>query len=131
MLPAQQRNPDVCSFPEKEGWDRILGLNVKAVYYREYAQWSSSLLRLTVAHHLSHRRVCAQAHQVATQLTYVDRLTEELAKDSTVDDPARVINISSIAAVNTVAEGSALADKGNGLWSCESPSTYPSWRRAG
>lgn len=24
------------SFPEKEGWDRVLGLNVKGVYYCEY-----------------------------------------------------------------------------------------------
>lgn len=45
-------------------------------------------------------------------------LTELLAKDSTADDPGHVINVSSIAAVNTVAQGSALADKDNGLWSC-------------
>lgn len=68
-------------FPEKEGWDRVLGLNVKGTYY------------LTVG------------------------LTELLAKDATADDPGRVINISSMAAVNTVAVGSTLADQGNGLWS--------------
>ncbi|GJE93463.1 NAD(P)-dependent dehydrogenase [Phanerochaete sordida] len=69
------------NFPEKEGWDRVLGLNVKGIYY------------LTVG------------------------LTELLAKDATADDPGRVINITSIAAVNTVATGSTLADAGNGLWS--------------
>ncbi|KAI0701851.1 rhamnolipids biosynthesis 3-oxoacyl-reductase [Cytidiella melzeri] len=67
--------------PEKEGWDRVLGLNVKGVYY------------LTVA------------------------LTELLAKDSDSMDPGRVINISSVAAINTLATESGLAAKGNGLWS--------------
>ncbi|EKM57118.1 uncharacterized protein PHACADRAFT_254693 [Phanerochaete carnosa HHB-10118-sp] len=69
------------NFPEKEGWDRVLGLNIKGTYY------------LTVG------------------------LTELLAKGATPDDPGRVINISSMAAVNTIALGSGLADVGNGLWS--------------
>lgn len=51
-------------------------------------------------------------------LTSYFRLTELLAKDATADDPGRVINVSSVAAANTVADASALADKGNGLWSC-------------
>ncbi|KAF7790652.1 hypothetical protein EIP86_001608 [Pleurotus ostreatoroseus] len=68
-------------FPEKEGWDRVLSLNVKAVFY------------LTSA------------------------LTELLAKGSTADDPGRVINISSVAAISTVATESLLAGSGNGLWS--------------
>ncbi|KAJ3522684.1 hypothetical protein NM688_g8840 [Phlebia brevispora] len=69
------------NFPEKEGWDRVLSLNVKAIFY------------LTAA------------------------LTELLAKDSTADDPGRVINTSSVAAITTVATESMLATKGNGLWS--------------
>lgn len=69
------------NFPEKEGWDRVLGLNVKSIFY------------LTVA------------------------LTELLAKGSDGDNPGRVINISSVAAINTVATESGLAAKGDGLWS--------------
>lgn len=52
-------------------------------------------------------------------------LTELLAKDSTADSPGRVINISSVAAANTVAEETALAAKGNGLWSCRCRPCYP------
>ncbi len=46
------------------------------------------------------------------------RLTELLAKDSNNTDPARVINVSSIASLVAVSTDSALADKGHGLWSC-------------
>ncbi|KAF8500246.1 hypothetical protein F5888DRAFT_1680438 [Russula emetica] len=43
--------------------------------------------------------------------------TPLLAKDSNNRDPARVINISSIAALSPVADRSKLAGEGNGLWS--------------
>ncbi|KZS98804.1 rhamnolipids biosynthesis 3-oxoacyl-reductase [Sistotremastrum niveocremeum HHB9708] len=68
-------------FPEKEGWDRVMALNVKSIFYM------------------------------------TSGLTELLAKDSTNQDPGRVINISSVAGIQTVAEGSSLAEKGQGLWS--------------
>jgi len=44
-------------------------------------------------------------------------LTPLLAKDSDNHDPARVINISSIAALSPIANYSKLAGRGNGLWS--------------
>jgi len=43
--------------------------------------------------------------------------TPLLAKDSNNRDPARVINISSIAAFSPIADRSKLAGQGNGLWS--------------
>jgi len=67
--------------PEKEGWDRVMALNVKSIFF------------LTSA------------------------LTDLLAKDSNNVDPARVINISSIASLVAVTEESALAGNGHGLWS--------------
>jgi len=67
--------------PEKEGWDRVMALNVKSIFF------------LTVA------------------------LTDLLEKDSHARDPARIINISSVAGVNAHAEGSAVASDGMGLWS--------------
>jgi len=68
-------------FPEKDGWDRLLALNVKSIFY------------VTVG------------------------FTPLLAKDSTNHDPARVINISSIAGFSPVASGFKLAGGDNGLWS--------------
>ncbi|KAA1471893.1 rhamnolipids biosynthesis 3-oxoacyl-reductase [Dentipellis sp. KUC8613] len=67
--------------PEKEGWDRVMALNVKSIFY------------LTVG------------------------LTDLLAKDATNSDPGRVINVSSIAGLSAVAEGSRVAGPGMGLWS--------------
>ncbi|OCH94653.1 rhamnolipids biosynthesis 3-oxoacyl-reductase [Obba rivulosa] len=69
------------NFPEKDGWDRVMNLNVKSIFYT------------TVA------------------------LTDVLAKDSTNMDPARVINVSSVASVVPVATGSNVAAEGSGLWS--------------
>ncbi|KAI0305293.1 hypothetical protein B0F90DRAFT_1703223 [Multifurca ochricompacta] len=69
------------NFPEREGWDRLLSLNVKSIFY------------VTAG------------------------LTPLLAKDSTNHDPARVINISSIAGFSANASGSRLAGGDNGLWS--------------
>ncbi|KAI5117402.1 hypothetical protein M0805_004624 [Coniferiporia weirii] len=69
------------NFPEKEGWDRVLALNVKSIFYM------------------------------------TSGLTELLAKDATSTDPGRVINISSIAGVDSHAEDSSLANAGSGLWS--------------
>jgi len=66
--------------PEKEGWDRVMALNVKGLFF------------LTVA------------------------LTDVLAKDSDAEDPARVINISSVAGFDTHAEETALGAEGHGLW---------------
>ncbi|KAG8972838.1 hypothetical protein FRB90_010137, partial [Tulasnella sp. 427] len=66
--------------PETQGWDRIMAVNVKAVFY------------LTVA------------------------LTDLLAKDSTAEDPAKVINISSNAAFSAHADDSAMGNRGNGVW---------------
>lgn len=51
-----------------------------------------------------------------------NRLSDLLAKDSNAEDPARIINISSVASVSAHAEGSAVADQGMGLWSCKSDS---------
>ena len=48
----------------------------------------------------------------------MNSLTDLLAHDATADDPGRVINVSSMAALSTVAAGSPLAGVGNGLWSC-------------
>ncbi|KAL4251044.1 NAD(P)-binding domain superfamily protein [Abortiporus biennis] len=67
--------------PEKEGWDRVMNLNVKSIFY------------LTAA------------------------LTDLLAKDSNNLDPARVINVSSIASLVAVSNDSTLASSGHGLWS--------------
>ncbi|TDL18488.1 rhamnolipids biosynthesis 3-oxoacyl-reductase [Rickenella mellea] len=69
------------NFPEKEGWDRVLALNVKSIFYM------------------------------------TSGLSDLLEKDSTSQDPARVINISSVAGVSAHAEGSSVADAGMGLWS--------------
>ncbi|KAG9042446.1 hypothetical protein FS837_010880, partial [Tulasnella sp. UAMH 9824] len=44
-------------------------------------------------------------------------LTDLLAKDSTAEDPARVINISSTSSWETKADDTALAAPGKGLWS--------------
>jgi hypothetical protein len=44
--------------------------------------------------------------------------TPLLAKDSTNDEPGRVINISSIAGFSPIADRSRLAGEGRGLWSC-------------
>ncbi|KAF8528185.1 rhamnolipids biosynthesis 3-oxoacyl-reductase [Hysterangium stoloniferum] len=63
-------------FPEKEGWDRILALNVKSIFY------------------------------------LTQGLTDLLAKDSNNQDPGRVINISSVAAFNPIAEGSRVSAEG-------------------
>lgn len=68
-------------FPEKQGWDRVIATNVKALFY------------VTAG------------------------LTDLLAKDSTNIEPARVVNISSVAGLSPVADGSALAEEGHGLWS--------------
>ncbi|KAG8911365.1 hypothetical protein FRC01_005754 [Tulasnella sp. 417] len=43
-------------------------------------------------------------------------LTDLLAKDSTAEDPARVINISSNASFSAHADDSAMGNKGNGVW---------------
>ncbi|EIM87448.1 rhamnolipids biosynthesis 3-oxoacyl-reductase [Stereum hirsutum FP-91666 SS1] len=69
------------NFPEKEGWDKILALNVKSIFY------------------------------------LTSGFTDLLAKGSTNADPRRVINISSIAGLSPVAEGSRVAAPGTGLWS--------------
>ncbi|KIJ54254.1 hypothetical protein M422DRAFT_775412 [Sphaerobolus stellatus SS14] len=68
-------------FPEKEGWDRIMALNVKGIFY------------LTQA------------------------LTDLLTKDSNNHDPGRVINIASVAAFTTSADGGSMTAKGHGTWS--------------
>jgi len=68
-------------FPEKEGWDRVMALNVKSIFY------------------------------------VTSGLSELLAKDSNNQDPARVINISSVASIRAVAEGSTMSEEGHGLWS--------------
>lgn len=52
-------------------------------------------------------------------------LVDLLEKDSTNADPARVINISSVAGIEAESEGS-LSDAGNGVWSCKS---YPIFNR--
>ncbi|GJJ11880.1 hypothetical protein Clacol_006118 [Clathrus columnatus] len=47
------------------------------------------------------------------------RLTDVLAKDSNNQDPARVINISSVAAFTTLVEGKKMSSGGSGTWSCK------------
>ncbi|SGY31524.1 BQ5605_C002g01237 [Microbotryum silenes-dioicae] len=61
-------------FPEKEGWDRILATNVKAIY------WLS-------------------AH-----------LSPLLAKEATATMPGRIVNITSVAGLSPIAEGTGLSD---------------------
>ncbi|KAI0786985.1 rhamnolipids biosynthesis 3-oxoacyl-reductase [Abortiporus biennis] len=70
--------------PEKEGWDRVMNLNVKSIFYYRHNSF---------------------------------RLTDLLAKDSNNLDPARVINVSSIASLVAVSNDSTLASSGHGLWS--------------
>ncbi|KAJ7221493.1 hypothetical protein GGX14DRAFT_429856, partial [Mycena pura] len=74
-------------FPEQKGWDNVFAVNVKSIFY-------------------------------STQLAHIlhDSLTDYLVKDATSTDPARVINISSTAAVEPYSEG-PLSDEGNGTWS--------------
>lgn len=67
--------------PEKEGWDRVLSMNVKSIYYM------------------------------------TAELTPLLAKDANNIDPGRVIIISSVAGVASIAESTGLGAKGHGLWS--------------
>ncbi|KAG9075621.1 hypothetical protein FRC06_009981, partial [Ceratobasidium sp. 370] len=68
-------------FPEKEGWDRVMALNVKSLFYM------------------------------------TSNLTEHLQKDATALDPGRVVNISSVASKDPVADDTGLSAKGQGLWS--------------
>jgi hypothetical protein len=51
--------------------------------------------------------------------------TPLLAKDSTNHDPARVINISSIAGFSPIADGLMVASGDNGVWSCPSRLRFP------
>ncbi|KAG8742607.1 hypothetical protein FRC10_001205 [Ceratobasidium sp. 414] len=69
------------NFPEKEGWDRVMALNVKSLFYM------------------------------------TSNLTEYLQKDATPLDPGRVVNISSVASKDTIANETGLSAKGQGLWS--------------
>lgn len=50
--------------------------------------------------------------------TVTSGLTELLQKDATALDPGRVVNISSVASKDPIAQDTALASKGQGLWSC-------------
>ncbi|THH21380.1 hypothetical protein EW146_g139 [Bondarzewia mesenterica] len=68
-------------FHEKEGWDRLMAINVKSIFY------------------------------------LTSGFTELLAKDSTNTNPGRVINMSSVAGLSPVAEGSRVSAPGTGLWS--------------
>ncbi|KAG8708397.1 hypothetical protein FRC09_001272 [Ceratobasidium sp. 395] len=69
------------NFPEKEGWDRVMALNVKSLFYM------------------------------------TSNLSGYLQKDATALDPGRVVNISSVAGSDTVADETGLSAKGQGLWS--------------
>ncbi|THG92654.1 hypothetical protein EW145_g8636, partial [Phellinidium pouzarii] len=100
------------SFPEKDGWDRVLALNVKSIFYM-------------TAGYVCFFDVCSAGLILCLFIRLLrvgmvvggDRLTDLLAQDATSTDPGRVINISSVAGVDAHAEGSSLADKGMGLWS--------------
>ncbi|KAG9074709.1 hypothetical protein FS749_013697, partial [Ceratobasidium sp. UAMH 11750] len=69
------------NFPEKEGWDRVMALNVKSLFYM------------------------------------TSNLTEYLQKDATALDPGRVVNISSVASKDPIANETGLSAQGQGLWS--------------
>ncbi|KAJ1302641.1 hypothetical protein OPQ81_002958 [Rhizoctonia solani] len=69
------------NFPEREGWDRVMALNVKSLFYM------------------------------------TSGLSELLQKDATALDPGRVVNISSVAGNDPIAQDTGLANKGQGLWS--------------
>lgn len=69
------------SFPEREGWDRVMNLNVRGPFF------------LTAA------------------------LVPMLEKDSTSERPGRVVNVSSVASLEANVEDTALAAKGDGLYS--------------
>jgi hypothetical protein len=68
----------------------------------------------------AHRLILFRATRRLKRLLVTVGFTPLLAKDSNNHDPARVINISSIAAFSPIADHSKLAGKGNGLWSCQS-----------
>ncbi|KAG8830311.1 hypothetical protein FRC18_008292 [Serendipita sp. 400] len=87
--------------PEKEGWDRILNLNVKSIFYSE-SPLLSRLERL------------ARAHNPPSVTT---NFADYLEKDATPLNPGRVVNISSVASISTVSDSSGLAGSGHGLWS--------------
>ena len=67
--------------PELQGWDRVMSINVKSIFY------------LTAA------------------------LTPLLTQGSTSTSPGRVVNISSVASLDPVADGSPVSAPGNGLYS--------------
>ena len=94
--------PHPNSFPEKEGWDRLFALNVKSIFYSPSC-------------HAFFRR--SSLIQVGPPVTV--GLTPLLAKDSTNHDPARVINISSIAAISPISTGTNVTGGENGVWSCQ------------
>ncbi|KAL5535008.1 hypothetical protein ACEPAF_3099 [Sanghuangporus sanghuang] len=102
-------------FPEKEGWDRVLAVNVKSIFYSAYSCPSLRLLHFVF--------MWGALTSIWIGLNVVFRsaatqgLTDYLAKDATSFDPGRVINISSTAALDPHAEDTSLANKGNGLWS--------------
>ena len=94
------------SFPEKDGWDRLLALNVKSIFYGPC-------------------HPCLFMLSTDLERPVTVGFTPLLAKDSTNHDPARVINISSVAAFSPIASGSKLASGDNGLWSCLSCLRFP------
>ncbi|KAI0319350.1 rhamnolipids biosynthesis 3-oxoacyl-reductase [Amylostereum chailletii] len=75
------------NFPEKEGWDRLMALNVKSIFY-------------------------VMAHS-----SLYPRLADLLAKDATNHSPGSVINISSVAGFARNSEAGRVAPPGSGVWS--------------
>ncbi|KAF7314971.1 hypothetical protein MIND_00011200 [Mycena indigotica] len=90
------------NFPEEKGWDNVYAVNVKSIFYMT----AGCVLALLTSH-------CKRSQCL------VSRLSDYLTKAGTPTDPARVINVSSIASVDPFSEG-ALSDAGNGTWSYQS-----------
>lgn len=65
-------------FPEKQGWDRVMATNVKAIFYTSAG------------------------------------LAELLEKRATSTDPGRIVNITSVAGISPLAEGTGLSAGGVG-----------------
>lgn len=107
------------NFPEKEAWDRLLSLNVKSIFYSMLFNTAPFLYPTYFLFVVTVGYDTYSMLYICTLYTTILSLADLLAKDSVATDPGRVINISSVASVNAHAEGSAVADKGMGLWSCK------------
>lgn len=97
-----------------------MAVNVKALFYCGLPLFIAYLHALTLRFG-SNCCVSIQKMAFPKLLPYyrTARLTDLLAKDSTPEDPARVINVSSNASFSAHADDSAMGNRGNGVWACK------------